>query len=176
MATKLLRFLTRSSSKVCQCQHLHKFGHLASSKSPQAASGNSLSTNRFVNLSIPKAAASYLTNVCMQTKNLHSQQVNVTTVAKTMNYLVMDICPSRKKFCAPRNALYKHYSEIVRALNNVPSRHYSVLSTSKIIPNPSIVPAKRPPKASRTKQPSRANLPLSSETEVSCEIITVCNF
>ncbi|XP_066471789.1 required for meiotic nuclear division protein 1 homolog isoform X2 [Tiliqua scincoides] len=166
MTAKLLRFLARSSHKVCQYQHLHKFGHLASSKSPQGASGNSLSANRFVSLCIPKAAVSCLTSVCGQAKNLHRQQVNVTTAAKTMNYFVMDICPSsREKFCALRTAVYKHNSKCVKTFTDTPSRHYSVLSTGKIIPNPSIVPAKRPPKASRTKQPSRANLPLPSETE-----------
>lgn len=176
MAAKLLKFLATSSHKVCQCQHLYKFGHLASSTRPQGTSGNSLPANRFVNLCIPKASVSCLTSVCGKAKNWHRQQVNVTATAKTMNYFVMDICPSsREKFYAPQTAVYRHNSKCLRTLTNIPNRHYSVLSTGNIIPNPSTVPSKRPPKASRTKQPSRANLPLPSETEVRCEIITACN-
>ncbi|NXN91326.1 RMND1 protein, partial [Rhinopomastus cyanomelas] len=51
----------------------------------------------------------------------------------------------------------------VQKLNNISSRFDSIVSGSKIIPKRSSQPIKRPPKAPRTKQPSRANQPLLSD-------------
>ncbi|XP_053148539.1 required for meiotic nuclear division protein 1 homolog [Hemicordylus capensis] len=165
MATKLLRFLNNFPHKICQCQHLHKYGFLAS-KYPQGRSSNSLSANRFIRLCIPKATASCLTNAGVQAKNWQRPQAVITTAAKTVNDLNMGFYPpSKERFCTLRPASYKYNSKCVRKLIDIPSRHYSVLSTGKTMPDQSIVPVKRPPKASRTKQPSRANLPLPSETE-----------
>ncbi|XP_013813128.2 required for meiotic nuclear division protein 1 homolog isoform X2 [Apteryx mantelli] len=60
---------------------------------------------------------------------------------------------------------YKLNKEHIEKLRDIPARCYSVVSTGKIIPKHSIQPVKRPPKAPRTKQPSRTNQPLLSDTQ-----------
>ncbi|XP_044278647.1 required for meiotic nuclear division protein 1 homolog isoform X2 [Varanus komodoensis] len=157
MAAKLLRFLARSTHKISQCQHFCKYGHVTSSSSFQGSPSNSVLANRCINLCIPEAKAEAI--------DWRRLQANVTTVGKTVHPLIMSICPpSREQFCVLKNACYKGNSKRIR-LTVIPNRHFSVLSTSKIVPTQGLVSGKRPPKASRTKQPSRANLPLPSETE-----------
>ncbi|XP_061480122.1 required for meiotic nuclear division protein 1 homolog isoform X2 [Rhineura floridana] len=166
MATKLLRFLARSSYKTSQCQYLHKYGFSASSNNLQGVSSTSLLAYRSISMCIPEAVVSYLTHICVQAKDQQRLEANATTATKTVNYLSMYICsPYGGQFCALKNTSYQHNSKCIRKLTYTPNRHYSVLSTSTILPKQTVVPGKRPPKASRTKQPSRANLPLPSETE-----------
>uniref|UniRef100_A0A670IUZ3 Required for meiotic nuclear division 1 homolog n=1 Tax=Podarcis muralis TaxID=64176 RepID=A0A670IUZ3_PODMU len=166
MATKLLRFLARSSHKTSHCQHLHKYGLSASSNNLQGVSSNSLLACRSISMCIPEATTSCLSRLCVQTKEWQRPQANVPTAAKTVNYLSMHVCPPhREQFCALKNTSFKHNAKCMGKFMDIPNRHYSVLSSSKIMPNQHILPAKRLPKASRTKQPSRANLPLPSETE-----------
>lgn len=177
MGTKLLRFLVRSSPKICQSQLVCKYGHPAPSNQLHGASSNFQSANKFFSSYIPETAVSCLTGVCLQANTWHRPQVNFTTAAKTVNNWIMDISsPSKKQFCAARAAKYQHNPKCLRKLTELPVQYYSVLSPGKIMPKQSIVPAKRPPKASRTKQPSRANLPLLSETEVQYKIFMVCDF
>ncbi|XP_042333323.1 required for meiotic nuclear division protein 1 homolog isoform X1 [Sceloporus undulatus] len=166
MATKLLRFLTGSSQTIRQCQHFHKNGHLMSSKFFQGIASNSVSEDRHITQCIPKAAASGLSGVGIQAKTWWRWrlQANVTTAAETVNYSTTDIC---FRFREPFKFItsYKHNPIFLRTLTDKPIRYYSVLSTSTVLPSQGTVPTKRPPKASRTKQPSRANLPLPFETE-----------
>ncbi|XP_060609550.2 required for meiotic nuclear division protein 1 homolog [Anolis sagrei] len=166
MATKLLRFLTKSPHTVRRCQHFHKNGYLTSSNIFQGISSNPLSEMRYISQCIPKAAASCLSGVCVPAKTCWRwrPQYNITTAAETVNYLAMDTCfPFREQSKFKTN--YMHNSNFLRKPSAVPNRCYSVLSTSAVMPSQGTVSVKRPPKASRTKQPSRANLPLPSETE-----------
>ncbi|XP_063164629.1 required for meiotic nuclear division protein 1 homolog isoform X1 [Candoia aspera] len=158
MATKLLGFLARSSHTINQCWYFPTYGYLASSN-------NLLSVNRYLSLGIPEAAASSFTSNCMDISNWFSPQTNISATTKTTNFLIMDPCPSSRKLHLLKASSYKHKLKYIRTLIETPRRHYSVLSTSKIQPNQDIAPVKRLPKASRTKQPSRANLPLPSEAK-----------
>ncbi|TRZ26826.1 hypothetical protein HGM15179_000296 [Zosterops borbonicus] len=56
---------------------------------------------------------------------------------------------------------YRINTEWFKKLRNTSSRFYAVVSAGKIVPKPNNQQVKRPPKAPRTKQPSRTNLPLS---------------
>uniref|UniRef100_A0A803TDM0 Required for meiotic nuclear division 1 homolog n=1 Tax=Anolis carolinensis TaxID=28377 RepID=A0A803TDM0_ANOCA len=166
MATKLLSFLTKSPHIVRQCQHFHKNGHLTSSNIFQGTSSNTRSEKRYITQCIPKTAASFLSGVCVPAKTCWRwrPQDNVTTAADTVNYLAMDTCfPFREQSKYRTN--YMNKSKCLRKLTAISNRCYSVLSTSAVMPSQGTVSVKRPPKASRTKQPSRANLPLPSETE-----------
>lgn len=175
MAAKLLRFVVTSPLKVGQ-QFNNKYGPLASTNSFCGMSSNLLSTKRLFSLSVPEMVTSHLTSICGQSKTWQRPQTDVTTAAKTMNNLTMDICsPTQEKFHALKASIYKCNPKCIRKFNELPVQHYSVLSTGKIMPNQSIVSTKRPPKASRTKQPSRANLPQLSETEVKYEAFVVVN-
>ncbi|XP_048344684.1 required for meiotic nuclear division protein 1 homolog [Sphaerodactylus townsendi] len=154
MAARMLRFLGVSSQTVGQ--RFNSYGHLASSNNFCGISSNSLSAKRSFNLCTPDTVGSHLTNVCGHAKTWQRLQADVTTAAKTMNFFIMNISPpALEQFHALKSSIFKHN----------PVRHYSVLSTGKIIPKQGTVSTKRPPKASRTKQPSRANLPQLSETE-----------
>ncbi|XP_077205866.1 required for meiotic nuclear division protein 1 homolog isoform X1 [Paroedura picta] len=163
MAAKLvLRFLATSPHKIGQ--QFNKSGHLTSNNSFDRMSSNALSAKRLFRLHIPEVVASYLTSTCGQAKTCWKPQTDVTTVAETMNYLIMDTYPSaQEKFHPLKASVYKCNPRCITKFISV--RHYSALATGKIMPNQGIVSTKRPPKASRTKQPSRANLPQLSEIE-----------
>ncbi|XP_054832283.1 required for meiotic nuclear division protein 1 homolog [Eublepharis macularius] len=164
MAAKLLRFLATCPYKMSQ--QFHKYEYLSSSNSLCRKSSNSLSAKSLFSLCIPETVVSQLTHICRQAKNSQKPQADVTTAAKTMNYLVPDICPpTQEQLCALKSSVYKYNPKCIRKFIKLPVQHYSVLSAGKIMLSQGIVSTKRPPKASRTKQPSRANLPQLSETE-----------
>lgn len=170
MAAKLLRFLATSPHKIGQ--RFNKYGHLASNNSFCGMSSNPLSAKRLFGLCIPEMVASHLTNICGRAKTWQRPQTDVTTAAT----IPMDIYPpTQEEFYALKASIYKHNPKCIKKIIELPVRHYSVLSAGKIMPNQGIVATKRPPKASRTKQPSRANLPHLSETEVKYEAFVVLN-
>nr|XP_042704183.1 required for meiotic nuclear division protein 1 homolog isoform X3 [Chrysemys picta bellii] len=165
MIVKLLGFLDRCSHvlmKICECQGLHKPRHpvLKLSNDVVRASFRTLAPNKVLNLCTPETATYCLTNLCERLKNWQRSE------AKIVNYQIGEVYPPfRDHFDTLRTVIYKHGLSSVRKFMKMPKRSYSVVSTSKILPKQSILPTKRPPKAPRTKQPSRANQPLVSETE-----------
>ncbi|XP_015677429.1 required for meiotic nuclear division protein 1 homolog [Protobothrops mucrosquamatus] len=158
MAVKLLGLLARSSHTISQCRCFPTYGYLASSN-------NLLSVNKYLGQHIPEATSSNFTSNCMDISNWFSPQTTISAAAKIINYLTTDACPSSRELHPLKASIFKHKLKHIRTLTEIANRHYSVLSPSKIQPNPDIVPVKRLPKASRTKQPSRANLPLPSEAK-----------
>nr|XP_020661446.1 required for meiotic nuclear division protein 1 homolog isoform X1 [Pogona vitticeps]XP_020661528.1 required for meiotic nuclear division protein 1 homolog isoform X1 [Pogona vitticeps]XP_020661614.1 required for meiotic nuclear division protein 1 homolog isoform X1 [Pogona vitticeps] len=165
MATKLLRFLARSSHTIGQCRCFRKYAHLTSSTILQAMSSSFLPGGRYINLYIPEAAASCLNGVHVQDKNWWRLKVDDTTASKAVNCLHMNVCLPFKENCVLKDASYRHSSRCLRNFTVVTNRYYSILSTSTVVASKDIVPGKKSLKASRTKQPSRANLPLPSESE-----------
>lgn len=159
MAVKLLGFLARSSYTISQCRYFPTYGYLASSN-------NLLSINRYLRLCIPEATSSNFTSNCTDNSKWFSPQITIGATAKITNYLTMDVCPSSRELHSLKASIFKQKLKHIRILTGIPNRHYSVLSPSKLQPNQDIVPVKRLPKASRTKQPSRINLPLPSEAKV----------
>ncbi|KAG8123722.1 hypothetical protein E2320_019096 [Naja naja] len=157
MAVKLLGFLARSSYTISQCRYFPTYGYLASSN-------NLLSANRYLRRCIPEAASNFTSN-CMDNSNWFSPQTTIGATAKIINYLTMDACPSSRELHPLKASIFKQKLKHIRILTGTPNRHYSVLSPSKVESNQDIVPVKRLPKASRTKQPSRINLPLPSEAK-----------
>nr|XP_048700186.1 required for meiotic nuclear division protein 1 homolog isoform X5 [Caretta caretta] len=166
MTVKLLGFLARCSHvlmKICECQGRHKPRHpvLKLSNDVVRASFRTLAPNKDLNLCTPETATCCLTNLCVRLKNWQMSE------AKIVNYQIGEVYPPfRDHFDTLRTVNYKHGLSSARKFMKIPTRPYSVVSTSKILPKQSILPTKRPPKAPRTKQPSRANQPLVSETEM----------
>ncbi|XP_032072675.1 required for meiotic nuclear division protein 1 homolog isoform X2 [Thamnophis elegans] len=158
MAVKLLGFLARSSYTISQCRYFPTYGYLASSS-------NLLSVNRNLRLCIPEATSSNFTSNCMDNSKWFSSKITIGALAKITNYLTMDVCPSSRELHPLKASIFKQKLKHIRILTRIPNRHYSVLSPSKLQPNQDIVPVKRLPKTSRTKQPSRINLPLPSEAK-----------
>ncbi|XP_039202856.1 required for meiotic nuclear division protein 1 homolog isoform X5 [Crotalus tigris] len=159
MAVKLLGFLARSSHIISQCQCFPTYGYLASSN-------NLLSVNKYLRQHIPEATSSNFTSNCMDISNWFSPQTTISAAAKIINYLTTDACPSSRELHPLKASIFKHKLKHRRTPTEILNRHYSVSSPSKIQLKPDIVPVKRLPKASRTKQPSRANLPLPSEAKM----------
>ncbi|XP_070589815.1 required for meiotic nuclear division protein 1 homolog isoform X2 [Erythrolamprus reginae] len=157
MAMKLLGFLARSSYTISQCRYFPTYGYLTSSN-------NLLSVNRHCRLCIPKGTSNFTSN-CIDNSNLFSPQTTIGSTAKIINYLTMDACPSSRELHPFKASIFKQKLKHIRIFTGIPNRHYSVLSPSKLQPKQDIVPVKRLPKASRTKQPSRINLPLPSEAK-----------
>ncbi|XP_068040705.1 required for meiotic nuclear division protein 1 homolog isoform X3 [Anomalospiza imberbis] len=109
-----------------------------------------------------KPAFPWLTSQCVQVRNWHFLQGFLSTLERSVYY------QSGEGFFSPWRRLsvkmmenYRLNTEWIKKLRNTSSRFYAVVSAGKTVPKPSNQPVKRPPKAPRTKQPSRTNLPLS---------------
>ncbi|XP_075780565.1 required for meiotic nuclear division protein 1 homolog isoform X2 [Pelodiscus sinensis] len=171
MTVKLLESLARCSSvlmKISEFQGLHNPRHLVLQLSNDArASFRTLAANTVLNLCTHQTATSCLTNLHVQLKYWQLSEAKASTTPKNVNYRIGKFYPPfRNHFSTLGTMNYKDGPNGVRKLTKIPTRSYSVVSTSKILPKQSILPTKRPLKAPRTKQPSRANQPLVSEIEM----------
>uniref|UniRef100_A0A669P764 Required for meiotic nuclear division 1 homolog n=2 Tax=Phasianus colchicus TaxID=9054 RepID=A0A669P764_PHACC len=169
MRLKLLRLQTtsfHSLTTVCQCQRFNKTGHRLLKLDNDVDRTDHRTAKKIGNLYAPKTASPCLTSPCMQVKNWQMTQGNVSALGKSVYYQGGEMFfPPWKRFGLAAMENYTLNVEYIKKLGNISSRFYSIVSTSKIIPKPSTQPVKRPPKAPRTKQPSRANQPLLSDME-----------
>ncbi|NXW07677.1 RMND1 protein, partial [Fregetta grallaria] len=176
MRLKLLRLQTRSfhaSTTICQCQSFSKTGHPLL-KLDNEVDRTAHRTAKSWILCALKTASPSLTSRCVQVKNWQLLQGNVSALGKNVYYQSGEVFfPPWKRFGVAMMENYKLNTERIKELRNVSSRFYSVVSAGKIIPKHSNQPVKRPPKAPRTKQPSRTNQPLLSDMEVKCKIYSV---
>ncbi|NXL88480.1 RMND1 protein, partial [Alectura lathami] len=118
------------------------------------------------NLYALETASSHLTSPWVQAKGWQSIQGNLSALGKNVNYQsVALLFPPWKRFGLSIVESYKLSAERMKQFGNVASRCYSIVSTGKIMPKPGSQPVRRPPKAPRTKQPSRTNQPLLSDME-----------
>ncbi|XP_019382569.1 PREDICTED: required for meiotic nuclear division protein 1 homolog isoform X1 [Gavialis gangeticus] len=171
MEVKLLRELTRSShflTKLCLCQGLRKsrLPTLKLSGDAEKIPYQTLAASRCLDLHAPEIPSVCLTNLCAGIKNWQMSRGDVTMSEKTVNHWIREVLPPfREHFgsVAPINNNPLGWS--AKKLFEIPKRCYSVVSTGQTIPKQNIVPSKRPPKAPRTKQPSRSTKPLFSEAE-----------
>uniref|UniRef100_A0A8C4V654 Required for meiotic nuclear division 1 homolog n=1 Tax=Falco tinnunculus TaxID=100819 RepID=A0A8C4V654_FALTI len=168
MRLKLLHFPTRSFhtlTTVCQCQTFKKTGHLLL-KQNNEVDGTAHRTAKSWNVYAVRSTSPYLTSRCVQMKNWQLLQGNGSALGKNVYYQSGEgFFPSWKHFGVAITENYKLNAEHIKKFSNISSRFYSVVSAGKIIPKHSNQPVKRPPKAPRTKQPSRANQPLPSDME-----------
>ncbi|XP_040454214.1 required for meiotic nuclear division protein 1 homolog isoform X2 [Falco naumanni] len=168
MRLKLLHFPTRSFhtlTTICQCQTFKKTGHLLL-KQNNEVDGTAHRTAKSWNVYAVRSTSPYLTSRCVQIKNWQLLQGNGSALGKNVYYQSGEgFFPSWKHFGVAITENYKLNAEHIKKFSNISSRFYSVVSAGKIIPKHSNQPVKRPPKAPRTKQPSRANQPLPSDME-----------
>ncbi|KAM9383102.1 required for meiotic nuclear division protein 1 homolog [Phaethornis superciliosus] len=168
MRLKLLHLQTRTFhalTTICRRQSFNKTGHLIL-KLANEVERTSHRTPKSWNLCALKTASPCLTSLCVQIKNWQLLQGNTLALGRNVCYLNGEIFfTSWKFFGMTMMEHYKFNTEHIKKLWNISSRFYSVVSAGKIIPKHSDKPVKRPPKAPRTKQPSRTNQPLLSDME-----------
>ncbi|NWW85177.1 RMND1 protein, partial [Rhynochetos jubatus] len=167
MRLKLLHLGTRSFhalTTVCQCKSFNKTGRPIL-KLDNEVDGTPHRTATSWNSNALKTAPPCLTSPCVQVRNWQLLQGNVSAVGKNVYYQSGDgFFPPWKRFGVVVMG-NKLNTEHIKKLWNASSRFYSVVSAGKIIPKHGHQPVKRPPKAPRTKQPSRTNQPLLSDME-----------
>ncbi|NXD14428.1 RMND1 protein, partial [Nothocercus nigrocapillus] len=169
MRLKLLGLLTRSSCVLAEvgcCQSFNKIGCRLSKLSNEVDRTIHRTADEIWNLCALKTDTSCLTIQCVQVKNWQLLQGNISALGKNLHYQSGGtFFPPWKRIGAATVENYKLNPSCIKKLRNVSARCYSVVSTGKIIPKHGIQPVKRPPKAPRTKQPSRTNQPLLSDTQ-----------
>lgn len=175
MRLKLLHLQTRSLhalTTLCQCQSFNKTGCLLL-KLDNEVERTAHRTAKSWNLYAQKTAFPWLTSQCVQARNWHFLQGFVSTLGRNVYYQSGEgFLSSWRRLGVTVMENYRLSTEWIKKLRNTSSRFYTVVSAGKIVPKPSNQPVKRPPKAPRTKQPSRANLPLS-DMEVKCNIYSL---
>ncbi|XP_074752655.1 required for meiotic nuclear division protein 1 homolog isoform X2 [Athene noctua] len=168
MRLKFLRLQTRSFyalTTVCPCQNFNKTGRPLL-KLDNEVDRTSHRRAKYWNLCALKTASPCLTSQCVQVKNWKLVQGNLSALRKNVCYRSGEFSfPSWKHFGVVMMEDYYPNTEHIKNLRNTSSRFYSVVSAGKIIPKHINQPVKRPPKAPRTKQPSRTNQPLLSDSE-----------
>ncbi|NXE49206.1 RMND1 protein, partial [Casuarius casuarius] len=169
MRLKLPGLLTRSScvlAEVCRCQSFNKIGCPLLKLSNEVDGTADRTADKIWNLCPLKTGTPCVTSQCVQVKNWQLLRGKVSALGKNIYYQSGEtFFPPWEGFGAAMMENYKLNKEHIKKFRDISARCYSVVSTGKIIPKHSIQPVKRPPKAPRTKQPSRTNQPLLSDTQ-----------
>ncbi|XP_025900124.1 required for meiotic nuclear division protein 1 homolog isoform X2 [Nothoprocta perdicaria] len=169
MRLKLLGLLTRSAcvlAEAYRCQSFNTIGCPLSKLSDEVDRRIFRTADKIWNLYSLKTDTPCLTSQCVQVKNWQLLQGNISALGKKMHYQNGGtFFPPWKGTGAAVMENYKHNPACTKELRNISARCYSVVSTGKIIPKQGIQPVKRPPKAPRTKQPSRTNQPLLADIQ-----------
>ncbi|NXN77921.1 RMND1 protein, partial [Bombycilla garrulus] len=173
MRLKLLHLKMRSFhtvATICQCQSFNKTGCLLL-KLDNEVERKAYRTAKSWNLYALKPAFPCLTTQSVQVRNLRFLQGFQSTLGRNVSCQSGEgLFSSWKRLGVIMMENYRFNTEWITKLRNTSSRFYAVVSAGKIVPKPNNQPpVKRPPKAPRTKQPSRTNLPLSdSENLMQC--------
>lgn len=177
MRLKLLHLQTRSFhplATIRQCQSFNKTGCLLL-KLDNEIERTAHTTAKSWNLYALKPAFPWLTSQCLQVRNWHFLQGFLSTLERNVYYQSGGaFFSSWRRLSVKMMEDYRINTEWFKKLRNTSSRFYAVVSAGKIVPKPNNQPVKRPPKAPRTKQPSRTNLPLS-DMEVRYNIYSLCD-
>lgn len=175
MRLKLLRLQAgsfHSLTAICRHQTFNRTGPPV----PKLHNELDRTARKIRNLFALKTASSCLTSRCVQVKNWQLIQGNVPASGKNVHYQSGEMFfPPWKRFGMAAMGNYRLNTEHIKRLWNMSPRFHSIVAASKIIPKQSNQPVKRPPKAPRTKQPSRANQPLPSDMEVKNTICILHN-
>ncbi|KFQ37484.1 Required for meiotic nuclear division protein 1 [Mesitornis unicolor] len=165
MRLKLLHLQTRYFRTLTTCQSFNKTGRLLL-KLDNEVDRTAHKTAKSWNLYALKTASPFSTSQCVKVKNWQLLHGNVLSLGKNVCCQSGEgFFPSWKRFGVAMMENYRLNTERIKKLWNISPRFYSVVSAGKIIPKHSNQPVKRPPKAPRTKQPSRTNQPLLSDME-----------
>ncbi|KAI5193874.1 required for meiotic nuclear division protein 1 homolog isoform X4 [Manis pentadactyla] len=168
MSPRLLRALARSHcilSKAHQCQRLiHRTSKPL--KEVETPTCSTVTRSQNLNLSFPTTAAGSLHKPQILEMN---QKLSNTSIFSPLNTAH---CrdekakrPTRKSFGTHRKVTHKLNLLGSKWFIKILERHYSSASTEALVSKQDLLQVKRPLKASRTRQPSRSNLPVLSLNE-----------
>ncbi|XP_017529531.1 required for meiotic nuclear division protein 1 homolog isoform X3 [Manis javanica] len=168
MSPRLLRALARSHcilSKAHQCQRLiHRTSKAL--KEVETPTCSTVTRSQNLNLSFPTTAAGSLHKPQILEMN---QKLSNTSIFSPLNTAH---CrdekakrPTGKSFGTHRKVTHKPNLLGSKWFIKILERHYSSTSTEALVSKQDLLQVTRPLKASRTRQPSRSNLPVLSLSE-----------
>ncbi|XP_006185518.1 required for meiotic nuclear division protein 1 homolog [Camelus ferus] len=165
MSARLLGALAGSQyilSKTRQCQRLvHRTLKLL-----ETTTYSALTRSQKLDLFFPDTATGSLNKSQMLEMN---QKISNTNVLSPLNSVrgqdAKAHLPTRKPFDTHRKVTHKPNLLGSKWFIKILERHYSSISTETLVPKQDFPQIKRPLKASRTRQPSRTNLPVLSVNE-----------
>ncbi|XP_058390121.1 required for meiotic nuclear division protein 1 homolog isoform X2 [Diceros bicornis minor] len=168
MSTRLLRALAGSHcilSKAHQCQRLvHRT--VKPLKELETVTCGTLTRSQNSYLFFPGPAADGLNKFQVLEMN---QKISNTSTRSPLNTVhrreEKAHLPTRKSFGTHRKVTHKPSLLGSKWFIKILERHYSSISTETLVPRQDFPQIKRPLKASRTRQPSRTNLPILSVNE-----------
>ncbi|XP_038597484.1 required for meiotic nuclear division protein 1 homolog [Tachyglossus aculeatus] len=168
MPAKLLRVMARAPfpfARTCQCRNLHKLPHpiLKLPEGAEKTACKTLATNWNSDLPIPEAAT-----VCLKISGAREMnwKMSLPSPPKTAPCQIEQVRPaSVRTFGFSGTGTHRRAFFSTRWPMEAAERRYTSVPTGRLVPTQEVQPPKRPLKASRTKQPSRANLPLVAVTE-----------
>lgn len=163
MPARLLRSLARSHyilSEACQCQRLvHRT--LKPLKEFETTTCNTLTRSQNVNFFFPDTAAVGLNKSQVLEMNRKISNTNVLSPLNTACYQdEKEHLPTRNSLGTHRKVIHKPNLLGFKWFIKILKRHSSSVSTETLVSKQDFPQIKRPLKASRTRQPSRTNLPV----------------
>lgn len=174
MSARLLRSLARSHyilSEACQCQRLvHRT--LKPLKEFETTTCNTLTRNQNVNLFFPDTAAVGLNKSQVLEMNRKISNTNVLSPLNTARYQDgKGHLPTRNSLGTHRKVIHKPNLLGFKWFIKILKRHSSSVSTETLVSKQDFPQIKRPLKASRTRQPSRTNLPVLPVNKVKTLVV-----
>ncbi|XP_062953188.1 required for meiotic nuclear division protein 1 homolog isoform X2 [Cynocephalus volans] len=168
MPARLFRALTRSHYILSKAHQCRRFVHLTL-KPPKKFENTTcaiLTTCQNLDLFFPDSAAGGLNKSQILEMNRKTSNTSVLFPLSAMHcHAEKAHLPSMKSFAAHRKVTHKPNLLGSKWFIKILNRHYSPMSTEIFVPKQDIPQVKRPLKASRTRQPSRTNLPVLSVNE-----------
>ncbi|KAM9233216.1 required for meiotic nuclear division protein 1 homolog isoform 1-T1 [Dugong dugon] len=168
MPARLLRALARSQcilSKAYQCRRL-VYLTLKPLKKCENTAGSTLAISQNLDLVFPDTAAHGLNKSQILEMN---QKISNTSIFSPINAVRCQDekahLPAMKSLGIHRKVTHKPNLLGSKWFIKILKKHYSSVSTETLVPKQDFPQIKRPLKASRTKQPSRTNLPVLSVNE-----------
>lgn len=170
MPARLLRALARSHSilsKVHQCRRLVHLTLKPLKEFEDTTCSNALTVHQNLDSFFPVAAAGGLNEPQILEMNWKISDATQLPPSNTVHCQNEEAdLPTMKSYPAHRKVTHKPNLLGSEWSTKILKRHCSSVSTETFVPKQDFPQIKRPLKASRTRQPSRTNLPVLSVSEV----------
>ncbi|XP_054426096.1 required for meiotic nuclear division protein 1 homolog isoform X3 [Pteronotus mesoamericanus] len=167
MTARLLRALAGSHcilSKACQCQGaVHRTGKPR--KEFESAARVTLTRSQSLDLFFPDAAAGSLNKPQILEMNQNVSNTNIFSALNAAYHQDEQARLPARKSGTHQKVTHKPDLLGLKWCIKISERHYSSTSTETLVSKQDFPQIKRPLKASRTRQPSRTNLPVLSVNE-----------
>lgn len=167
MSARLLHALAGSHcvlSKACQHQRLvHRTGKPL--KELESATRGALARSQTLDLFFPDTTAGGLKESQVLEMNPNASNTSMFSASSTARCQGEQACPPTRKSLGPHRMTHKPNRLGPKWFIKIIERHCSSTSTETLVPKQDLPQIKRSLKASRTRQPSRTNLPVLSVNE-----------